>query len=235
MERKNREKEMASVLLSSLCFPSEDVVTGFVMLVESAEGTTLDIPVADEDLAMFLARAVVDEVLTPYELEEIGCNFPSHSRVVGTAVSLLRARLSRERILRCWGCNNGGSVEDVKEKIGKLLVEYGAGGNVGEVCRCIKELGMPFFHHEVVKRCVVMVMERRKERMWGLLRECFGIQLITMGQMGKRFARVAEAIDDLALDVPDVKRQLEGWVRRARDEGWLDGSFAFGSNRVSEV
>ncbi|CAI9763929.1 unnamed protein product [Fraxinus pennsylvanica] len=56
--KKNREKEMASILLSSLCFPSEYVVSGFTMLLESAEDTTLDIPSVVEDLAMFFVRKV---------------------------------------------------------------------------------------------------------------------------------------------------------------------------------
>ena len=46
MDRKNRAKEMASVLLSELhieIFSTEDIVDGFVVLLESAEDTALDI------------------------------------------------------------------------------------------------------------------------------------------------------------------------------------------------
>ncbi|XP_051126379.1 MA3 DOMAIN-CONTAINING TRANSLATION REGULATORY FACTOR 2-like [Andrographis paniculata] len=234
MDRRNREKEMASVLLSSLCFPSDDVAGGFVMLLESAEDTALDIPVIVEDLAMFLARAEVDEVLTPHELEEISSCFPSRdsigNKVIQMAMSLLKARLSGERILRCWGgggssSKNGWTIEDVKDKIGKLLEEFEAGGDAREACRCIKELSMPFFHHEVVKKSLVILMENKDVRFWSLLRRCFDMQLITMSQMAKGFARVAESIDDLALDVPDAKKQFKSCVERAKGEGWLDGSF----------
>lgn len=233
MDRKNREKEMASVLLSSLCLPSDDVVSGFIMLIESAEDTALDIPVVVEDLAMFLARAEVDEVLTPQELEEIGSHFPGPNslgnKVTQIAISMLKARLSGERILRCWGgggsSNNGWSIEDVKDKIGKLLEEFGAGGDTREACRCIKELGMPFFHHEVVKKCLVILMENKNERMWSLLKQCFNMQLITMNQMMKGFIRVEESLDDLALDVPDAKKQFKNLIERAKVEGWLDNSF----------
>ncbi|PIN26057.1 Neoplastic transformation suppressor Pdcd4/MA-3, contains MA3 domain [Handroanthus impetiginosus] len=233
MDRKNREKEMASVLLSSLCFPSDDVVSGFIMLIESAEDTALDIPIVVEDLAMFLARAEVDEVLTPHELEEIGRHFPRPDsvgyKVTQMAMSLLKARLSGERILRCWGgggsCKNGWTIEDVKDKIGKLLEEFEAGGDTREACRCIKELSMPFFHHEVVKKSLVILMENKNERMWSLLQQCFDIQLITMNQMTKGFTRVADSLDDLALDVPDAKKQFKNYVERAKAEGWLDNSF----------
>ncbi|MED6129599.1 MA3 DOMAIN-CONTAINING TRANSLATION REGULATORY FACTOR 2 [Stylosanthes scabra] len=236
MDRKNREKEMASVLLSSLCFPADDVVSGFVMLIESADDTALDNPVVVEDLAMFLARAVVDEVLAPQNLEEIGsqCLSPDSigSKVLRMAKSSLKATLSGERILRCWG--GGGSsrtswaVEDVKDKIGKLLEEYESGGDIREACRCIKELGMPFFHHEVVKKSLVTIMEKKNERLWGLLRECFESGLITFNQMMKGFGRVAESLEDLALDVPDARTQFAKYVERAKNKGWLDNSFCFG-------
>ncbi|XP_020103812.1 uncharacterized protein LOC109720881 [Ananas comosus] len=236
MDRKNREKEMASVLLSSLCFPSEDILSGFNLLVESAEDAALDNPSIVEDLALFLARAVVDEVLAPFHLEEIGnnCEGPDSigSKVIQLARSLLNARLSGERILRCWG--GGGSnktgweIDDVKDKIGKLLEEYDSGGDLREACRCIKELGMPFFHHEVVKKALINVMEKRNERLWGLLQECYSMGLITPNQMAKGFGRVAECIDDLVLDVPDVEKQFGFYVDRAKKEGWLESSFSTG-------
>ncbi|TYH27514.1 hypothetical protein ES288_A02G075200v1 [Gossypium darwinii] len=238
MDRKNREKEMASVLLSSLCFPADDVVNGFVMLIESADDTALDNPVVVEDLAMFLARAVVDEVLAPQHLEEVGSQFLGTDSIGGKvlqmAKSLLKARLSGERILRCWGGGGssrpGWAVEDVKHKIGKLLEEYESGGDIREAYRCIKELGMPFFHHEVVKKAMVMVMEKKNERLWGLLAHCFGSGLITMNQMTKGFSRVEESLDDLALDVPDARKQFLAYVEKAKTTGWLDSSFHYGNS-----
>ncbi|EEF35271.1 conserved hypothetical protein [Ricinus communis] len=233
MDRKNREKEMASVLLSSLCFPADDVVNGFAMLIESADDTALDNPVVVEDLAMFLARAVVDEVLAPQHLEEIGSQFLGlesiGSKVLQMAKSLLKARLSGERILRCWGgagsSRPGWAVEDVKDKIGKLLEEFESGGDIREAYRCIKELGMPFFHHEVVKKALVTIIEKKSRRLWGLLEESFHSGLITSYQMMKGFGRVAESLDDLALDVPDAEKQFVQYVEKAKIAGWLDSSF----------
>ncbi|KAK2366699.1 MA3 domain-containing protein [Trifolium repens] len=235
MDRKNREKEMASVLLSSLCFPPDDVVSGFVMLIESAHDTALDNPVVVEDLAMFLARSVVDEVLAPQQLEDIGTQCLSQdsigNKVLLMAKSLLKARLAGERILRCWG--GGGSskpgweIEDVKDMIGKLLEEYESGGDIREACRCMKELGMPFFHHEVVKKSLVKIIEKKNERLWGLLKECFDSGLITMNQMVKGFGRLEETLDDLALDVPDAKNQFGFYVEKAKNEGWLDSSYCY--------
>ncbi|CAL1385063.1 unnamed protein product [Linum trigynum] len=242
MDRKNREKEMASVLLSSLCFPTDDVVHGFVMLIESADDTVLDNPIVVEDLGMFLARAVVDEVIAPQQLEEIGSQFlgteSTGNKVLQMAKSLLKARLAGERILRCWGgggssSKNGCAVEDVKDKIGKLLEEFESGGDIREACRCIKELGMPFFHHEVVKKALVKIMESKSEKLWGLLNEGFRSGLITSYQMTKGFGRVAESMEDLRLDVPDAEKQFEYYIEKAKLTGWLDSSFGIGPTTKS--
>ena len=48
-----------------------------------------------------------------------------------------------------------------------------------------------------------------------------------MNQMVKGFGRVAESLDDLALDVPDAKIQFANYVERAKANGWLDNSFCF--------
>ncbi|OVA17028.1 Initiation factor eIF-4 gamma [Macleaya cordata] len=233
MDRKNREKEMASVLLSSLSFPADGVINGFIMLVESADDTALDIPAVVEDLAMFLARAVVDEVLAPQHLEEIGSQCTSQdsigSKVLQMARSLLKARLSGERVLRCWGgggsSRSGWEIEDIKDKIGNLLEEYDSGGELREAFCCIRELGMPFFHHEVIKKALIKVMESKNERLWGLLEECFSVGLFTPNQMMKGFGRVADSLDDLALDVPDAEQQFARYFERAKAAGWLDSSF----------
>ncbi|CAH8392423.1 unnamed protein product [Eruca vesicaria subsp. sativa] len=237
MDRKKREKEMACVLVSSLGFPAKDVRKAFSMLIESADDTALDNPVVVEDLAMFLARAVVDEVLAPRDLEEL-LSQPGSSvgeKVIQTAKTLLKARLSGERILRCWGGGGvetnspGCTVSEVKQKIQVLLEEYVSGGDLGEACRCVKELGMPFFHHEVVKKSVVRIIEEqeKKERVWKLLKVCFESGLVTIYQMTKGFKRVGESVEDLCLDVPDAWTKFKSCVKRAKVEGFLDESFVF--------
>ncbi|KAG2263247.1 hypothetical protein Bca52824_070326 [Brassica carinata] len=68
MDRHDKEKEMASVLLSA---SYADVINlnhirdGFVLLLESADDFVVDIPDAVDVLALFLARAVVDDILPP--------------------------------------------------------------------------------------------------------------------------------------------------------------------------
>ncbi|CAN6285143.1 unnamed protein product [Urochloa humidicola] len=239
MDRKSREKEMASVLLSSLCMPPEDVVAGFHLLIDAAEDAALDNPAIVEDLAMFFARSVVDEVIAPSDLEAmeedasgVKADGSTGMLALRNARAMLGAKLSAERILRCWGGGGSGKagweLAEVKDKIGRLLQEYDCGGDTREACRCIKDLGMPFFHHEVVKKALVAIIEKRGKdgRLWGLLSECYGRGLITPNQMTKGFDRVADCVEDLALDVPDAGKQLGCCVERAKKEGWLDASFS---------
>ncbi|KAJ0972822.1 hypothetical protein J5N97_020781 [Dioscorea zingiberensis] len=231
MDRKNREKEMASVLLSALrmeIFSTDDVVNGFTMLLESAEDTALDILDASNELALFLARAVIDDVLVPLNLEEISSKLPpncSGSETVHMARTLISARHAGERILRCWGGGTGWAVEDAKDKITKLLEEYESGGDVAEACQCIRDLGMPFFNHEVVKKALVMAMEKKNDRILHLLQECFGEGLITINQMTKGFSRVRDGLEDLALDIPNAEEKLKYYVEHAKKLGWLLPSF----------
>ncbi|KAL7191784.1 hypothetical protein ACSBR2_023789 [Camellia fascicularis] len=231
MDRKNREKEMASVLLSALhieIFSTEDIVNGFIMLLESTEDTALDILDASNELALFLARAVIDDVLAPLNLEEIGSKLPSNcsgSETVHMARSLVAARHAGERILRCWGGGTGWAVEDAKDKIQKLLEEYESGCVVSEACQCIRDLGMPFFNHEVVKKALVMAMEKKNDRMLDLLQECFGEGLITINQMTKGFARIKDGLDDLALDIPNAEEKCNFYVEFGKKKGWLLPSF----------
>lgn len=237
MDRKNREKEMASVLLSALhieIFSTEDIVNGFVMLLESADDTALDILDASNELAFFLARAVIDDVLAPLNLEEIGSKLPpdcSGSETVRMARSLIAARHAGERILRCWGGGTGWAVEDAKDKIMKLLEEYESGGVVNEACQCIRDLGMPFFNHEVVKKALTMAMEKKNDRMLNLLQVCFSEGLITITQLTKGFTRIKDSLDDLALDIPTAREKFNFYVDYAQKKGWLLPS-SFGSPAI---
>uniref|UniRef100_A0A1S4A8C9 Programmed cell death protein 4-like n=2 Tax=Nicotiana TaxID=4085 RepID=A0A1S4A8C9_TOBAC len=232
MDRKNKEKEMASVLLSALhieIFSTEDIVNGFVLLLESAEDTALDILDASNELALFLARAVIDDILAPLNLEEISNRLPpncsSGLETVCTAQSLLSARHAGERILRCWGGGTGWAVEDAKDKIQKLLEEFESSGVLSEACQCIRDLGMPFFNHEVVKKALVMAMEKKNDRMLDLLQVCFNEGLITINQMTKGFGRIKDGLDDLALDIPNAKDKFTFYVDHAKERSWLLPSF----------
>ncbi|PRQ17115.1 putative initiation factor eIF-4 gamma, MA3 [Rosa chinensis] len=133
--------------------------------------------------------------------------------------------LVRSRLLRCWGGGTGRIVEDAKDKITKLLEEYESGGVVAEACQCIRDIGMPFFNHEVVKKALVMAMEKKNDSMLDLLQECFREGLITINQLTKGFTRIKEGLDDLALDIPNAREKFSFYVEHAQQKGWLLPTF----------
>lgn len=68
MDRHDKEKEMTAILLSSLYADVIDppqVYKGFSKLVEAADDLIVDIPDTVDVLALFIARAVVDDILPP--------------------------------------------------------------------------------------------------------------------------------------------------------------------------
>ncbi|KAM1348403.1 hypothetical protein ACFX2F_002583 [Malus domestica] len=90
------------------------------------------------------------------------------------------------------------TLEDVKPKINDLLTQYVVSGDKKEACRCIKDLKGPFFHHEIVKRALVMAMERRQAegQLLDLLKEAVEEGLTNSSQVSKGFSRVIAYVDD---------------------------------------
>lgn len=75
MDKNDREKEQASALLSALyadVIAPDQMAKGFTKLLESVEDLSLDIPDAVDLLSLFLARAVVDDILPPAFLSRTG-------------------------------------------------------------------------------------------------------------------------------------------------------------------
>lgn len=231
MDRHSRERETASVLLSALyaeITSSDQIGLGFTRLLDGAEDLALDIPDAANELALFIARAVVDDILPPLYVVDASDAFEEGQlakEVVATVQAMLGARHVGERLLRCWGGGASFSVEDSKEKIARLLAEYEAGGELSEACLGIRDLNMPFFHHEVVKKSLVMAMEKQNDRPLDLLRECSMEGIITSSQMAKGFTRVSNALSDLELDMPDAHERFAHFIRVAQQGQWLTASF----------
>lgn len=167
MDRHDKEKEMASVLLSALyaeIISSPQIRQGLFMLLKTVDDLALDIPNAVDLLALFIARAVVDDILPPSFITKAKKILPEYSKghqVLLTAEkSYLSAPHHAELVERKWGGTTHVTVE-VKKKIADLLREYVENGDIAEACRCMRELGVSFFHHEVVKRALSLAIENQ--------------------------------------------------------------------------
>ncbi|RDX66478.1 Programmed cell death protein 4, partial [Mucuna pruriens] len=230
MDRHDKEKEMAAILLSALyadIFHPSQVYKGFSKLVESTDDLIVDIPDTVEVLALFIARAVVDDILPPAFLKKQMAYLPKDSKGVEvlkkTEKSYLAAPLHAEIIERCWGGSKNTTVDDVKAKINNFLKEYVVSGDKKEAFRCIKDLKVPFFHHEIVKQALIMAMEKRQAEfpLLDLLREAAEEGFINSSQMSKGFGRLIDTVDDLSLDIPNAHEILQQLMSKAASEGWL--------------
>ncbi|GMY15014.1 programmed cell death protein 4 [Fagus crenata] len=196
MDRHDKEKEMASVLLSALyadVISPNQIQDGFFMLLESADDLAVDILDAVDILALFLARAVVDDIIPP--------------------AFLTGQRKHSKNLPRSSGS---------EEKIADLLREYVESGDTVEAC-CEEGFSTCYGDPNGRTTNIEAIKEAAEEG------------LISSSQMVKGFSRLAESLDDLALDIPSAKTLFQSLVPKAISEGWLDASFAKSSVEDGEV
>ncbi|KAH7983428.1 hypothetical protein HPB52_011959 [Rhipicephalus sanguineus] len=193
MERKPSHREMTSVLLSDMygrTLSEPDFEKGFQLLLKSLPDLVLDTPDATTVLGNFLARAVADDCVPPkyvqLNLEETDC--PLSKQTLQHASTLLSMKHGLVRLDNVWGM--GGGMRPVKylvKKIQMLLKEYLCSGDVNEAIRCLQDLEVPHFHHELVYEAVVMAIEdmgdMAMELMCKLLRALDESVIVTPEQM----------------------------------------------------
>eukprot|EP01052_Picozoa_sp_SAG31_P024856 SAG31_NODE_2142_length_6344_cov_1.986709_3_plen_538_part_00 len=160
IDRTARESERVSVLLSGLCPGILDAPTiqqGFGLLVRAVDDLAIDVPEAPALVALFLARAVLDELLPPAFVTSGSCGTsggaaldappPSGVAVCAAARTLITARHGAARVLAAWGGGEAGTSTHSKREIRALLEEYIYHRDPTEACRCLRELRVPYYHH----------------------------------------------------------------------------------------
>lgn len=83
----------------------EQMKKGFVNLVESVDDLKLDVPGAADLVSLFVARAVVDDILAPSVVSKLASNGEEGSicEIQEKVQMHLSARHCTERLLRVWG------------------------------------------------------------------------------------------------------------------------------------
>ena len=108
------------------------------------------------------------------------------------------------------------------ERIDDCLHEYLEALDAAEAAKCLQDLHVPFFMHEVVKRALTLAIEhggKAPKAVLDLLAALSESGMVTSNQMARGFARVSERLPDLVLDVPGAPkhygdlRHLGGQVR----------------------
>lgn len=231
MDKHDKERELASRLLSALYMDgltAGQVLMGFRRVLLLAGDLQIDIPSAKTMLAIFCARAVVDEILPPSFLED-----PFITRyapeIAVEAIKKLSINHATARMEKAWGPGDGRPVEELKVAIDQLTKEYLLSRDLEEAARCVRELNVPHFHHEVVKRGITNSLEEGGEAnsaaMASLLAYLVSHEVVSTGQLVKGFERFRFVLDDVALDIPNAAALFKDIVARGISDGILPKDF----------
>ncbi|KAJ8281057.1 hypothetical protein GJAV_G00063020 [Gymnothorax javanicus] len=222
LEGKASHRELTSRLLSDLIgkgLSEIDMARAFDKMLQDLPDLILDTPEAPQMLGQFIARAVADHALPMEFLDRykgrVDCD---HARAaLNRAAVLLSMKREMVRLDNVWGVGGGQRpVKHLIKEMNLLLKEYLVSGEVSEAERCLRELEVPHFHHELVYEAVIMVLESNGEtavQMMAKLLQAFGKSgLITLDQMNRGFQRVYAELPDITLDVPHAHTILETFV-----------------------
>lgn len=231
MDKNDKERELASRLLSALYLDgltAGQVLMGFRRVLLLAGDLQIDIPTAKNMLAIFCARAVVDEILPPSFLED-----PFITRyapeIASEAIKKLSINHATARMEKAWGPGDGRPVEELKVAIDQLTKEYLLSRDLEEAARCVRELNVPHFHHEVVKRGITNSLEEGGEAnsaaLASLLAYLVSHEVVSTGQLIKGFERFKLVLDDVALDIPNAAALFQDIVARGISDGILPKDF----------
>lgn len=219
MEQHGAQRELTSTLLSALygerLIHEQDFELGYQALLNALPDLELDTPDALDVLGKFMARSVADDCLRPCYIKE-HMEHPSEKGKVALerANRLLQMKHGIVRLDSIWG--HGGGIRPVKllvKKIVLMIKEYLSSSDMKEAERCIKDLDVPHFHHEIVYEAVAIALEDGSEKTTNeivqLLKYLCGDTMITESQMNAGFERVYSSMNDIILDSPHAFKYLE--------------------------
>jgi hypothetical protein len=242
MDRKDREREMVSSMLPVLSpnpISEDQIALGFTRLLAAADDLELDIPDAAHLLTLFLGRAIVDEVIPPKFLAEVVPQLPAACLGIGVvqaAGAMLSARHSAERFSTCWHARGASDADAMSTAISELLNEFKTQEDTKEAVRCIRDLGAPHFHHELVYQGLIAAMDTESttsngdsskntnNKVLGLLKELSESGEISSTQLRLGFDRVKAELDDLTLDVTQAPVLMQKYEQQAIEQGWLSAA-----------
>lgn len=167
------------------------------------------------------------------------------------AETLLSMKQSMVHLDNIWG--SAGPLRPVKtinKKMTLLLKEYRESKDIQEAQRCLRELEVPHYHHELVYEAIVMSLEgvnqQTEEAMCTLLKSMDNCCLISPAMMEQvnldflqlsftvdlmqklffpdyiqGFQRVFDDMADIVLDVPLAYVMLDRFVERCSHAGFL--------------
>lgn len=236
LDHKPSHREMTSVLISDLysrLIKQKDIAAGFDVLLKNLSDLKLDTPDADIILGNFLARAIADDCVPPKLITTFKASIenPDAQSCLSRAELLFSMKNGLLRLDNVWGL--GGGLRPVKSLVRQmhlLLEEYLSSGDVDEATRCLVELEVPHFHHELVYEAVVATLEAInpsvETAILRLLASLAAAVIVTPEAMERGFQRVFDDLADIVLDVPLAQTVLERFVEAAASAKIISTSLA---------
>jgi len=232
LEKKDDKKELASILLADMVDDSilnqEDVYAGFAQILNQLPDLAIDVPNVAHDVGKFMSRAIMDKALHHAFLTDFKPNSEKAKESIkhGQVLIAMNNGLDLDTV---WGV--GGGLRPVKvlsEKIIDLLEEYFSSSDEAEAQKCLSELAVPHFHHELVYNALYFAAERKQREVdlvLALLKSLSKNGLLTSQQIQSGFERIFVNANDISLDIPTFHSFLESFVPRAVNEGLIPQEF----------
>lgn len=226
--------EMTSVLLSELysrLLQHEDIKEGFNEVLGNLSDLVIDAPHAPEVIGKFMARAVADDCLPPRYIQDYKkkAECKNSEEAISKADLLLNQKHGLVRLDNIWGTGGGiRPVKSLKKKMVMLLKEYLSSGDIAEATRCLKDLDVPHFHHELIFEAINMVIEKSTDRaadmIMKFLKSISDAVIVTPDQLNKGFERIFDGISDICLDVPNAYTLLDNFATLCHKENIVDNA-----------
>jgi len=223
LEHKNEYRELCSkailFFVDQQYWDQVDVARALVNLLDRLSDLILDTPDAPEILGKFIARADSEDCLPADFIDEE--RIRAHESLSKRCMDFCYALTKDQRSVQtCWGTATGGFSDTsiLSDKIRELLKEFILSGDKDEATRCLKDLDVPHYHHELVYESILISMESEDDRvinsMTWLLQYMSKEGVVSIDQMHGGFCRFYANVDDIVLDIPHVYNQLEKMVQR---------------------
>lgn len=226
------ERELISKLLSVAydIFEGRDIADGFQLLLYRLPDLVLDVPGAPQILAKFISRAIYDEILPPAFVKDAEVDNHHAKEALALVYATVHSSEERGRLEHIWGPGNLRSVQELKETVDALLIEFLENPDPKETSKAISDLHAPSFSSQIVKQALRLAMDKNTEAarnsVLQLLTYWHQTAVMSVAQITRGFNNMASQIDDLKLDLPSAPTMFKELTEAAKETKLISvGSF----------
>jgi programmed cell death protein 4 len=222
IEHNSYERELISQLLSAAydIFEGGEILEGFQLLLYRLPDLALDVPSASQILAKFISRALYDEILPPIFVKDAHVDNEHAKETLSLAYATLHSDEKR-RLEHIWGPGDLRSVDQLKEAVEALLIEYFENPDPVEATRAISDLHAPSFSSQIVKQALRLALDKNTEdarkNVIKLITDWHHTAVMSEFHINRGFTNMANQLDDLALDIPNAPEMFKELVKLAAE------------------